>query len=59
MALIAGCRPQIMLVVVVAIPLFWRHFITNARTTGLKTKKGWLELACLAAPFIVVGMGLM
>ena len=59
MALIAGCRPQIMLIAAVAIPLFWRHFITNATTTGLKTKKGIIEFACLLAPFIIVGLGLM
>ena len=59
MALIAGCRPQIMLIAAVAIPLFWRHFITNATTTGLKTKKGIIEFACFVAPFIIVGLGLM
>lgn len=59
MALIAGCRPQIILIALVAIPLFWRQFITNANTTGLKTKKGWLKLFCLAIPFVVVAIGLM
>ena len=59
MALIAGCRPQIMLIAAVAIPLFWRHFISNAHVTGLKTKKGLIEFACFVLPFVIVGLGLM
>lgn len=59
MALIAGCRPQIMLIALVAIPLFWRKFITNARTSGLLTKQGRIKFLCLILPFIFVAIGLM
>lgn len=59
MALIAGCRPQIMLIAFVAIPLFWRKFIKNSKTEGLRCKKGWGHFACLAMPFVIVGIGLM
>ena len=51
MALIAGCRPQIMLVAAVAIPLFWRRF----RTQGL-CKKSVTEFISFTAPFIFVGI---
>lgn len=59
MALIAGCRPQIMIIALVAMPLFYRKYITNSRTTGIFTKKGRLELLTLILPFVVVGLGLM
>lgn len=56
MALIAGCRPQIMLIAAVAIPLFWRRYVTNK---GLFTKKGVKEAICFLLPFVVVGIGLV
>lgn len=59
MALIAGCRPQIMLIVLIAIPLFWRRWIKNARTTGLLSRVGRKEFLIFVTPFVVIGAGLM
>lgn len=59
MALIAGCRPQIMIIALVAVPLFYRKYITNANTTGIFTKKGRLEIMTFVLPFVLVGLGLM
>lgn len=59
MALIAGCRPQIMLIALVAIPLFWRRYITNSKLGGIKTKSGRKEILCLFMPFVFVAIGLM
>ena len=56
MALVVGCRPQLILLSLVAFPLFWRKYITK-RT--ILTRKGAIEFACLMAPYIVVAAGLM
>lgn len=56
MALVLGCRPQLMVFSFVAFPLFWRAYITKRR---LFTRKGAREFACLIAPYIVVGVGIM
>ncbi len=51
MALVLGCRPQLVVLSAVAIPLFWRHYITKR---NLFTPKGAREFACLAAPYVLV-----
>lgn len=56
MALVAGCRPQMLAFSLVAFPLFWRKYITERR---LFTPKGAREFACLVAPYAVVAAGLM
>ena len=56
MALVVGCRPQLIVLSLVAFPLFWRKYITK-RT--ILTRKGAIEFACLIAPYIVVAAGLM
>ena len=56
MALVVGCRPQLIVLSLVAFPLFWRKYITK-RT--ILTSKGAIEFACLIAPYIVVAAGLM
>lgn len=56
MALVAGCRPQLLAFSLLAFPLFWRLFITKRH---LFTPKGAREFACLAAPYLVVAVGLM
>ena len=56
MALVAGCRPQLLVLSLVAFPLFWRRFITKKR---LFTKEGAGEFACLLAPYFIVAAGLM
>ena len=56
MALVAGCRPQLLVLSFLAVPLFWRTYITKRR---LLTRGGACEFACLLAPYIVVAAGLM
>ena len=56
MALVVGCRPQLVLLSLVAIPLFWRTYITKRR---ICTREGIAEFSCLLAPFVVVAAGLM
>jgi hypothetical protein len=56
MALVMGCRPQFILLALVAIPLFWRRYISERR---ILTKRGAIEFLCLIAPFVVVGVGIM
>ena len=56
MALVAGCRPQLLAFSLLAFPLFWRLFITKRH---LFTPKGAREFACLVAPYLVVAAGLM
>lgn len=56
MALVVGCRPQLLVLSLLAFPLFWRHFITKRHIT---TPQGMREFACLLAPYAVVAAGLM
>ncbi len=56
MALVAGCRPQLLVFSLLAFPLFWRNFITEKHIT---TKKGIKEFICLIAPYAVVAIGIM
>ena len=56
MALVAGCRPQLLVLSLLAFPLFWRPYITERR---LFSPRGAREFACLAAPYLVVAAGIM
>ena len=56
MALVAGCRPQLLVLSLLAFPLFWRTYITERR---LATRRGVVEFACLAAPYVLVAAGIM
>ena len=56
MALVAGCRPQLLVLSLLAFPLFWRVYITKRR---LFTPRGAREFACLVLPYLVVAAGLM
>lgn len=56
MALVIGCRPQLVLLSFVAFPLFWRMFITERH---LFTKRGAREFICLLFPYFVVLAGLL
>ncbi len=56
MALVAGCRPQLLALSLLAFPLFWRSYIKARR---LFTPRGAREFACLVAPYVVVAAGLM
>lgn len=56
MALVLGCRPQLMAFSLLAFPLFWRRFIIERH---ILTKRGACEFICLIAPYIVVAAGVM
>lgn len=56
MALVAGCRPQLLVLSLLAFPLFWRTYITERR---LLTAAGAREFACLLAPYFLVAAGIM
>ncbi|MDO4400571.1 MAG: cytochrome C oxidase Cbb3 [Coriobacteriia bacterium] len=56
MALVLGCRPQLVVLSLVAFPLFWRRYITQGR---IRTSAGIRELACLLAPYALVFGGIM
>lgn len=55
-ALIFGCRPQVGLVFLAAIPIFWDE-TRNLRI--LFSRKGWLNTVALLLPFVLIGAGLM
>lgn len=55
-ALSVGCRPQSVLICIVAIPLFLGYFFKDK---FIFKKQGIKELATLAIPFIVVASGIM
>ena len=54
MALVVGCRPQLIVLSLVAFPLFWRKYITKRR---ILTRRGAVEFGCLVAPYVVVAAG--
>lgn len=56
MALVVGCRPQLIVLSLLAFPLFWRTYITKRR---LFSARGAREFACLLAPYFVVAAGIM
>lgn len=58
MALVAGCRPQMLLWSFLAIPLFYSAFVKE-KTLLPTSKNGVAKLACFAVPYIVVAAGLM
>lgn len=56
MALVLGCRPQLVVLSLVALPLFWHRYITQRQVL---TRKGAQELACLLGPYVVIFGALM
>ena len=56
MALVVGCRPQLVMLSFLAFPLFWRPFITEGH---IKTAAGARQFACLVAPYVLVCAGVM
>ena len=53
MAMVAGCRPQMLLYQVVVIPLFY-SFIVNERS--MFSKKSWKETICFCLPYLLIGL---
>lgn len=56
MALVAGCRPQLLLLSLLAFPLFWRPYVSKRR---ICTKKGICEFLCLIMPYVIVAALIM
>lgn len=55
MALVAGCRPQMELLAVLCLPIFWHRYIAEKR---LFTREGRIEAAVFVLPVLVVAAGL-
>lgn len=56
MALVAGCRPQLLLLSFGALFLFWPDVF---RRRTLFSKRSILQTAALCAPYIIVAAGIM
>ena len=56
MALVAGCRPQMVLFAALALPILWPRYITEKR---LCTRRGAGEAAAFILPVVLVAVGLM
>ena len=55
MALVAGCRPQMVLFAALALPILWPRYITEKR---LCTRRGAGEAAAFILPVVLVAVGL-
>jgi len=55
MALVAACRPQLLLTSFFAIPLFWE----DVKKRELFSKKSWKKTMLFAAPYIIIALMLM
>lgn len=56
MALVAGCRPQMLLFSALALPLFWN---TVFRERRLFSRKTWTKTVAFIAPYLLVAAGIM
>lgn len=56
MALVAGCRPQMVLFAVLCLPIFWQRYLRGKR---LLTRQGIAEAIVFLLPVVVVAIGLM
>jgi len=56
MSLVAGSRPQMLLMSLLAVPLFWEEVICKRE---LFSKKGLRDTIAICLPYIVIGAGLM
>lgn len=56
MALVAGCRPQMVLFSALAVPLFWEEVIKKRE---LFSKKSLWQTVCICLPYVLVAAGLM
>lgn len=56
MALVAGCRPQMLLFSILAIPLFWNEVI---KKRDLFSKKSLWDTVCICLPYILSAVGVM
>lgn len=51
MALVLGCRPQLVVLSLLAFPLFWKPYIKEKR---IITRSGAVEFVCLVAPYVII-----
>lgn len=56
MALVAGCRPQLLLFSFAAVPLFWKEVMKERRLFSLRSVK---DTACIVVPYAAVAAGIM
>lgn len=56
MALVLGCRPQLLVLSLIAFPLFWNKYITKKE---ILSKRGIYDFVCLIAPYLFVGILIM
>lgn len=56
MALVAGCRPQMLLFSILAIPLFWDEVIKKRK---LFSKKNVWDTVCICLPYMITAAGIM
>ncbi len=56
MALVAGCRPQMVLFAALALPILWPRYITEKR---LRSRAGAGEAVAFLLPVVLVAVGLM
>lgn len=56
MALVAGCRPQMLLFSFLAVPLFWDEVIHKRELFG---KKRPMDTVCICLPYVLVAAGIM
>ena len=56
MALVAGCRPQMLLFSFLAVPLFWEEVIKKRELFG---KKNPLDTLCICLPYVLAAAGIM
>ncbi|MDE7283623.1 MAG: hypothetical protein K2N85_08595 [Lachnospiraceae bacterium] len=56
MALVAGCRPQMILFSILAIPLFWDEVIKKRE---LFSKKNLWDTVCICLPYMITAVGIM
>ena len=56
MALVAGCRPQMVLFAALCLPIFWQRYLREKR---LFTRQGITEFIAFALPVVLVAIGLM
>ncbi len=56
MALVAGCRPQMLLMSFLALPLFFKKFFIDKE---IVKKSGIKDLVALGVPYVVIAAGIM
>ena len=56
MALVAGCRPQMVLFAALCLPIFWQRYLWGKR---LFTRQGIADFIAFAFPVVLVAIGLM